>query len=67
MLMLGLNETINQLAMGNSARWYSHTLGMTLDIEVEIQKKKGRPKMTLRKQFEKSMKDGLSDDNMLRR
>ena len=24
MLMLGLNETIDQLAMANSVRWYGH-------------------------------------------
>ena len=26
MLMLGLNETIDQLAMANSFRWYGHQL-----------------------------------------
>ena len=26
MLMLGLKETINQLAMANSVRWYGHVL-----------------------------------------
>ena len=26
MFMLGLNETVDQLAMANSARWYGHVL-----------------------------------------
>ena len=26
MLMLGLNETIDQMAMGNNVHWYSHVL-----------------------------------------
>ena len=27
MFILGLNETIDQLAMANSVRWYGHVLG----------------------------------------
>ena len=50
--MLGLNETIDQLTMANSACWYGHVLrredGHVLrrafDFEVECQRKKGRLK-----------------------
>ena len=50
-LMLGLNETIDQLAMANSGGWYDHVLrrgdGHVLRrVEVEGQWKKGRPKRT---------------------
>ena len=49
MLMLGLNETIDQLAMENSVHWYVHVLTRedgnvlirALDLEVESQLKKG--------------------------
>ena len=49
--MLGLNETIDQLAMTNSVRWYGHVLRRedghvsekALYFEVEGQGKKGRP------------------------
>ena len=50
MFMLGLSETIDQLAMANSVRWYGlvlrredgHVLRRALDFEVEGQRKKGR-------------------------
>ena len=49
MFMLGLSETIDQLAMENSVRWYGHVLrredGHVLrasDFEVEGQRKKWR-------------------------
>ena len=53
MLMLGLNETIDQMAMENSVRWYrlvlrreyGHVLKRTLDFEVEGQKRKVRLKV----------------------
>ena len=43
MLMLGLNETVDQLAMANSIRWYGHVLktedghvfARALDFEVQ--------------------------------
>ena len=52
--MLGLSETIDQLAMANSVGWYGHVLiredgnvlRRALDFEVEGQRKKGRPKRT---------------------
>ena len=68
MFMLGLKETIDQLAMANSVRWYGHVLRiedgrilrMALDFEVECQRKKGRPKRTWKMQVEEeSMNFGL--------
>ena len=52
MFMLGLKETIDQLAMANSVRWYGHVLRRedghvvrrALDFEVEGQLKKRRSK-----------------------
>ena len=49
MFMLGLNETVDQLAMANSVRWYGHVLKRedghvlrrALDFEVEGQRKEG--------------------------
>ena len=60
MLMLGLHETIDQLPMANSVRWYGHVLRRedgnvlrrALEIEVEGQRKKGRLKRTWNKQVE---------------
>ena len=53
-LMLGLIETIDQLAMANSVRWYGHVLfredghvlRRALYFEVEGQRKKWKPKRT---------------------
>ena len=60
MFMLGLKETIDQLAMANSVRWYGHVLRRALDFEVEGERKKGRPKRTWKKQVEEeSMKVDL--------
>ena len=50
MSMLGLSETIDQLAMANSVRWYGHVLRRedghvlrrALDFYIEGQRKKGR-------------------------
>ena len=52
MFMLGLKETIDQLAMANSVRWYGHVLRRedghalrrALDFEVKGQRKKGKTK-----------------------
>ena len=57
MFMLGLNETIDQLAMQNSVRWYGHVfnredghvLRRALDFEVECQRKKCRLKRIWKK------------------
>ena len=50
MLMLSLKETIDQLAIANSVRWYgdvlrredSHVLKRAFDFEVESQREKRR-------------------------
>ena len=74
MLMLGLNGTIDQLAMANSVSWYSHVLrredGHVLRraflVEVNCQRKKGRPKRTWISQFvEESMNVGLKRKDAL--
>ena len=60
MLMMGLNETIDQLAMINSVRCcghelrteVSHDIRRILDLEVEDQRKKRRLKKTWTKQVE---------------
>ena len=68
MSMLGLDETMDQLAIANSVRWYGHALRRedghvlrgALDFEVESKRKKGRPKGTWKKQVEEeSVKIGL--------
>ena len=61
MFMLCLKETMDQLAMTNSVRWYGHVLRRedghvlrrALDFEVEGQRKKGRPKRTSEKKLRK--------------
>ena len=48
MLMLGLNETMDQLDMANSVRWYGHVLrkedghdlSRALDFDIRCQRKK---------------------------
>ena len=58
--MLWLNEAIDQLAMANRVQWYDRVLRRengqvlrrALDIEVEGQRKKGRPKRTWKRQVE---------------
>ena len=74
MFMLGLTETIDQLAMENSVRYYGHALRRegghvlrrALDHEVEGQRKKGRPKKTWKKQVEEeSVKIGLRREDAL--
>ena len=57
MLMMGLNETIDQLAIAKSLHWHGHGLMRVLDFELEDQREKGRPKKTWMKQAEeKSVK-----------
>ena len=54
MQMLDLNQTIDQLAKANSARWHGHVLRMdknnfprrALDLSVKGTIKRGRPKKT---------------------
>ena len=72
MFMLGLNETMDQLAMANSVRWCGHVfrkedghvLRRTLDFKVEGQGQKWRPKRTWKKQ-EESVKVGLRREDAL--
>ena len=66
--MLSLSETIDQLAMANSVRWYGHVLRregghvlrMASVFEVEDQRKKGRLMRKWKRQVEdESMMVGL--------
>ena len=58
MLMFGLNETIDQLAMVNNVYWFGHVLKIkdghalrrALGFEADGQRKKGRPKRKWKKQ-----------------
>ena len=68
MFVLCSSETIDQLAMANSVRWYGHVLrrvdghvlSRALDFEVEGQRKKGRPKRTWERLVEEeSVKVGM--------
>ena len=52
--MVGPNETIDQLVVANSVRWYGHVL-RALDLEVEGHGKKGRPKRTWKRQTEEKV------------
>ena len=60
MSMLGLEETMDHLAMANRVRWYGHVLRRedghvfrrSLDFAIEGQRKKWRPKRTWKKQVE---------------
>ena len=72
--MLGLNEIIDQLAMANSVHWYGHVLRRqdghvlrrALDFVFGGQRKKGRPKRTLKKQDDdESVKVGLRMEDSL--
>ena len=66
MLMLGLIEIIDLLAMANCIRWYGHVLRRALDFEFEGQWKKGRQKRTCKKQVEEeSVKVGLTREDAL--
>ena len=61
-LMLGLIEAIDQFAIANSVSWYDHVLrreggnvlrrALDFTVEVEGQRKKGRPERTWKKQVE---------------
>ena len=73
MLMMGLNETMDQLAMASCVDWYGdrlrmedgHVSNMTLDIE-EGQRKNERPMRTWKKRVgEESMKVDLRREDAL--
>ena len=61
MEMLGLKETVIQMAKANGVRWYGHVfrrddghvLRKALEFEVKSKKKRGRPKKTWKTQVEK--------------
>ena len=74
MVMLGLIETMDQLAMANSVRWYGHVLrrvyghvlGRALYFEVEGQREEVEVKGTWKKQVEEeSIKVGLRREDAL--
>ena len=62
--MLGLKETIDQLATANGVRWYGHllrrdinsVLRVALNLEASGKRKRGRPKKTWKKQVEEETK-----------
>ena len=64
MEMLGLKETLDRIAKANGVRWYGHVmrkgddniLKKAIMLEVNGKRKRGRPKMTWRRQVEDSVK-----------
>ena len=62
--MLGLKETMVQMAKANGVRWYGHVLSRddghvlrkALEFEVKGKRKRGRPKETWKRQVEKESK-----------
>ena len=74
MFILGLHETIDQLAMPNNVRLYGHVLRredglllrMALDLKVKSKRKKGRLKRKQKKKVEEErMKVGLWREDTL--
>ena len=74
--MLGLKETIEQLATANGVSWYGHVLRrdddsvlrVALDLEASGKRKQGRPKKNWKKQVEEETeKIGLKKEDALRR
>ena len=67
MLMLGLNEAIGQLSMTSSVcseEGGGHVLRRALEVELEYKRKKGRLRMTWKKQVEKEgMKVGIAGED----
>ena len=70
MKMLGLKETVVQMAKVDGVRWYGHVLRRddghvlrkALEFEVKGKKKRGRLKKTWKMQVEKESKSvGLED------
>ena len=62
--MLDLKKTLDRMAKANGVRWYGHVirreddniLKEALMMEVNGQRKRGRPKMTWKRQVEESVK-----------
>ena len=71
--MLGLIETMDQLAIANSVYWYGHVLRRedghflrrALDFEIEGQRQKGRLKKWKGQVEEESVKVGLRREDAL--
>ena len=63
MKMLGLKETLDRMAKANAVRWYRRVIGRddnnilkkAMMLEVNEKRKRGRPKMTRRRQVEESV------------
>ena len=64
MEILGLKETLDRMAKANGVRWYGHVIRKDDDsilkkammMEVNGKRKRGRPKLTWRRQMEESAK-----------
>ena len=75
MEMLGLTETVVQMAKVNGVRWYGHGLRRdghflrkVLEFEVKGKRKRGRPKKTWKTQVEKESKSaGLEKKDAMNR
>ena len=76
MEMLGLKETVVQIAKQNKVRWYGHmlrrddghVLRKALEFEVKGKRKRGRPKKTWKMQVEKESKSvGLEKEDAMNR
>ena len=76
MEMLGLKETVVQMAKANGVRWYGHVLRRddghvlrkTLEFEVRGKRKQGRPKKKWKTQVEKESKSvGLEKKEAMNR
>ena len=74
--MLGLKETVIQMAKANGVRWFGHVLRRgdghvlreALEFEVKGKRKQGQPKKTRKMQVEKNSKRvGLEKEDDLNR
>ena len=66
MEMLGLKETVVQMAKANGVRWYGHVLRKALEFQVKGKRKRGRPKKTWKTQVKKESKSvGLEKEDAL--
>ena len=70
MEMLGLKETVVQMAKANGVRWYGHVLRRddvlrkASEFEVKGKRKRGRPRKIWRSQVEKESKSvGLKKED----
>ena len=64
MKMVGLKENLDKMAQANEVRWYGHVvrrdeesiLKKAMMLQVNGQRKRGRPKQTWKRQVEESLK-----------